>query len=235
MFYTIRKLLGRQTKEELEERLLELTQKDFFSAKEIKDIENLIKKNGFCIDFENRKTGCTLLLIAIKSKEEDLVRKLLGVGADPNYYSERLQTSPLIWSVRYQETECIRLLLEHGADPTLHDKDGQAAIHTAVWNQAASSNDQENLNILRLLSQKSVDVREKRHGRTALMLAANYGLFDVVDLLLENGANHRLEDDAGMTAYKFVEESVWMKSEYKRKECMARLRIRRYQEHRNKI
>jgi ankyrin repeat protein len=222
MLKKIGRLFKKDKKEGLKQRLSELTNKDFFVEQDINSIE-LLLKGGINLNYENSKTGHTLLTLAIKSKEEPLVKRLLAAGADPNYYSKGLQDLPLTWAVQYQELGCVELLLASGANPKLYNKNGQTALHLAIWNYALAPDDQENGQILRLLSQTDLDLREKRYGRTALMIAANYGLCDVVDLLLKNGANPNLEDKAGMTAYKFAEESVWTKSDYNRTECMRHL------------
>ncbi|MBF01234.1 MAG: hypothetical protein CMP77_14845 [Flavobacterium sp.] len=51
------------------------------------------------------------------------------------------------------------------------------------------------------------DVNEKSNGATPLMLAARYNQVEMIKLLLENGANLRLEDQKGFTAIKYAELS----------------------------
>jgi ankyrin repeat protein len=227
MLGLIRKVFRQSKKQDNFQILAELTNKDFFSNNDIVQIHNLLKDSGVDVDFENPNTGYTLLLLAIKSKHENLVKCLLEKGANPDGYSQELQTYPLLWSVRYQDLECSKLLLDYNADVTLYDKTGCAAIHVCVKNQTVSD-DQENLKILRLLSKKDVNIREKKQQKTALMLAANYGLFDVIDLLLDAGAACELKDEAGTTAYKFLKDSVWVKSEHRRRDYLEKLKIRHF-------
>ena len=52
-----------------------------------------------------------------------------------------------------------------------------------------------------------VDVNEKSNGMTPLMLAARYNQADVIKLLLEKGANLRIEDEKGFTAIKYAQLS----------------------------
>ncbi|KAI1406763.1 ankyrin repeat-containing domain protein [Hypoxylon sp. FL1857] len=62
------------------------------------------------------KGGATCLFYACRNNNIELVRKLLGVGSDPNGFTEYGQ-SPLILAIQYGNVAMFELLLDHGADP----------------------------------------------------------------------------------------------------------------------
>ena len=56
------------------------------------------------------------------------------------------------------------------------------------------------MDVARVLIEAGADVNKQgEHGRTALHMAAAWGHADTVQLLLENGANPTIVDEAGMT------------------------------------
>jgi ankyrin repeat protein len=55
--------------------------------------------------------------------------------------------------------------------------------------------------------QYGVDVNQKSNGLTPLMLAARYNNVEIVNLLIENGANIKEADEKGFTAVKYAELS----------------------------
>ncbi len=50
-------------------------------------------------------------------------------------------------------------------------------------------------------------VNEMSNGLTPLMLAARYNHVEIIEILIENGANIELEDKRGFTALKYAELS----------------------------
>ena len=55
-----------------------------------------------------------------------------------------------------------------------------------------------------LLDQGRFDVNETYYGRTALMYAARNSTPEMVQLLLDYGADKSIKDDDGMTAYDYA-------------------------------
>ncbi|KAL5288167.1 KANK1 family protein [Megaselia abdita] len=54
--------------------------------------------------------------------------------------------------------------------------------------------------VQRLFKMADVNVRAKKHAQTALMLAVSHGNLDMVDMLLEAGADINIQDEDGSTA-----------------------------------
>jgi len=51
------------------------------------------------------------------------------------------------------------------------------------------------------------DVNEKSNGMTPLMIAARYNQVEIINLLLENGANAKTINESGLTALKYAKLS----------------------------
>lgn len=54
--------------------------------------------------------------------------------------------------------------------------------------------------VQRLFQLADVNVRAKKHGQTALMLATSHGNYEMVRMLLEAGADINIQDEDGSTA-----------------------------------
>lgn len=140
----------------------------------------------------------TPLMMAIEASDEELVWLLLKHGADPNALDRRQDTcvSLLVRALDFDfsepSTAIAQMLLQHGANPNFRvseDEFEAMPLHTAVQ-YAWDDNDPR----LRLLLdheypiKTDLDVTNGR-GQTALHLAARSGKNDIVNLLLQRGAD----------------------------------------------
>lgn len=82
------------------------------------------------------KYGTTPLYAAAVQGETEIVRMLLGAGADPNRESEgETEGTPLCAAASWGRTEIVRLLLQHGADPNaIEHKGPMTALKWAMQN-----------------------------------------------------------------------------------------------------
>jgi len=87
------------------------------------------------------------------------------------------------------------MIVEQGLDPLAVDNRGRNPLHLA-----AMSGHTETVVMLINNHQLDIDCQDEK-GWTPLMLAARYGHCDCVMKLIELGANARLRDLAGHTAY----------------------------------
>src|SRR5262249_31775658 len=93
--------------------------------------------------------GDTLLHLAAAGYRVEIVRLLLGSGANPNAAENHRKSSPLhyasdgfitgpVWNSKRQ-IKTIRCLLEKGADIHLQDMNGATALHRAVRTRCAAA------------------------------------------------------------------------------------------------
>lgn len=157
--------------------------------------------------------GETPILVASHSGNVDVVRQLLARGAQVNARAARGQTA-LMWAVAQQHPDVVRVLLANGADPSARSEswsqvmavsphghpDYNRAIphgHNTALMFAARVGD---LASARLLVDAGANVNDAdAWGVSALVLAAHSGFADLVEFLLEKGADPN-SAAAGFTA-----------------------------------
>lgn len=145
----------------------------------------------------------------------EAVRRLIAMGADPNYMSQDLGT-PLHWCCwqgdgnggRENEVvvETIEALVGAGADVNRVGKRGYTPLHEAVagdWGSPTA------VRVL-IANGATIDARNANQ-KTPLMQAAKRGDTASVRLLLEAGASREAKDRRGKTALRYAKEhlKVW--------------------------
>ena len=65
---------------------------------------------------------------------------------------------------------------------------------------AQINNDAHRAVVRRLFSLGDVNIRASQHGQTALMLAVSHGRLEIVQLLVESGADLNIRDEDGSSA-----------------------------------
>lgn len=132
---------------------------------------------------------------AVQVGDEHVVDLLMKFGADPNAAREADPTwrSPLYMAVTCGDEPIVRKMISHGAD--LNRKEayhGETILHAAVRGPSGTSV----LNLI-LAQKPDVDVIDVE-GNTPLMEASNFaGSLQIVNALLEPGANPNIPDNAG--------------------------------------
>ena len=108
---------------------------------------------------------------------------------------------PIHSAARMRDVEAVRQELAAGVDVDVVNgraENGDGG-NTALW-FAAQGPWPNGVDVARVLIEAGADVNKQcEHGRTALHMAAAWGHADVVQLLLENGANPTIVDEEGMT------------------------------------
>src|SRR5437762_4006145 len=181
---------------------------------------------------EKRPDGATALLVAVINGHEDLVEYLLDHGADPNV--EGGSTELTVQGVRAKPMALkYRKLTNNERDSegvtrgNIFGKPLHAAVHVANWHLS----DQfiavkfDRLRVIRSLLAHGADVngrismeeprwsgaRYRRHlaGATALLLAAKSADVEVMQLLLEHGADPTINTEENITPLMAAAGIAW--------------------------
>ena len=138
----------------------------------------------------------TLLHRAIIAKKHDMARYLISSGCDVNDVDENGET-PLHLS--RGDTQCAKLLLENHANPNSQNWAGETVYHHVMTSRDSQNNEAY---LLQLLHEYDVDPNIRNNqGQTALHLCLKY-LYrtnEIVEFILEYGADTRVKDSLGRT------------------------------------
>lgn len=110
------------------------------------------------------------------------------------------KTTALILAVSENNIEVVKLLLNNGADVSIRNEDKKNALHTALKHK-----NEEIFNILfdYINPYKKVNIINMQDwsGDTILHMAHSNGYDEIVNKLIENGANTRIRNNDGIYAY----------------------------------
>ncbi|XP_062179888.1 uncharacterized protein LOC133884474 [Phragmites australis] len=112
----------------------------------------------------------------------------LGLPVDPK---DDDGETPLIHATRQGHLHTAQYLLDHGANPSVATSLGATALHHAAGIG--------NIELMKLLLSKGVDVESESDAGTPLVWAAGHGQQDAVKLLLQHNAKPNTETDDGIT------------------------------------
>ena len=153
----------------------------------------------------------------------DLIRKLIASGVDVNVRMtrngmrdgqrnrfNRLGATAFMLAAKVTDVEAMRVLLEAGADPLMPAADGttplMVAAGLAIWNPgedggSLSGQEDEVLEAVRICVEAGNDVNAANYrGETALHGAGFRGANNVVDYLVEQGADLSILTNDGWSA-----------------------------------
>lgn len=173
--------------------------------------------------------GWTGLHSAAQHGHLNVVRLLLERGADPNAREAGDHTYPLHWAAAHRHTEIVRALLDAGGDAhgtgddheldaigwaTFFHKPGEEPgdspqvakllVERGARHHIFSAMSVGDLNLIRLLVRQDPKVLERRmsrfeQGLTPVHFAINRNRYDILDLLIELGADLEAKDLNGHT------------------------------------
>ena len=171
------------------------------------DLVLSLLKNGADVNERNRTVDAkykgifvseaeTPLFTAIRTRNARLVGILLDNGAAVNIAAP-LSGTPLLIAVEIAHLEITGMILDRGADVNalvpcsgLRASDGKCApLHVIAAD--TSENVAVRKRIVKMLIGKGADVnvRESMYGQTPLHLAVKYGQFEMMESLVEGGAD----------------------------------------------
>ena len=173
----------------------------FIESGDFQTIKKLIESKSLDVNYNldiDEYSKSTPLIQAIKYKQTDIINYLLENNADVNLKEELTGFTPLMASLH--DITITELLIEKGADIEAKDDDGiNALVYASTYN---------NEEMVKFLLEKGADANtvceiENEHidiSPTPLMNAAYRGNTNIINMLLENGADINYTTDFGMTA-----------------------------------
>lgn len=139
-----------------------------------------------------KKDGATALHYAALENQREMVDLLMAAGADINIPDEKYGAAPIGWANEKGHSGMVLYLFEKGASVDLH--------------RAAAFGLTERL--MALLATESESVNTISGFGTPLHEAALWAHPEIVQLLLNNGADPHLQNSEGKTALEIVREQL---------------------------
>lgn len=139
------------------------------------------------------KNQDTLLQLAIEYGMEDVSRRLLSFGVDPNEIHATHTPTPLFRAARSGNKRLVRLLLEHGALVDVPSYANETALMSACESGHLEV-------VLELINAGAGINRTCKSGCTPLIHAGMGGHLSIAKILLGNGANPGDRDCNGYNA-----------------------------------
>ncbi len=149
------------------------------------------------------------LLEAIEHDSLPKIKKLLEqnsynlnqeVVVGKEYDLEEYDEIPLLFYLvqKNASKEAMELLLEHGMDINHTNREGLGIVDFAIKYRRKE--------LLLLAKERGVDisVSKRKSGLTPLMLAASFNDIELMQLLIDNGANPQERDKFGMNALDYA-------------------------------
>lgn len=145
----------------------------------------------------------TPLHVAVKNKDERIIKLLLDHGADVNAAANN-QKTPLHYAVEYKYRETAKILIRRGARINSKIENDLTALHVAVKNK--------DYKMVRLLLKSGIDVNARdANGVTPLYLALVCECYEITKMLL--GAGAVINGPLYFSAETMLSEAVYYKDE----------------------
>ena len=132
---------------------------------------------------------------------QGVFQAIIDHGVDVNATNKQNQTALLV-ACTQQNTDLINTLLNAGADPSIADTNGDTCLHQAVTQSSSKA-------ILQAIIDHGAEVNATNHeNQTALLPACKEGNTDLINTLLNAGADPSIADTSGDTClHKAVTQS----------------------------
>jgi ankyrin repeat protein len=173
---------------------------NFAAANGLYDIVKLLLKKDVALNTQH-KSGLTPLMDAVCRGFHEIVILLLNRGADANTQNnENNDYTPLMYAISNNRNEIAAILIKSGkCAVNRRDKNGKTALMMA----ASKGNIEATQELLKILKKDGGDLNlQDEKGYTALMYAILNNRKDIVELLIDNGADLKQTDKNGRSPMK---------------------------------
>jgi ankyrin repeat protein len=154
------------------------------------------------LNFHEPETDASPLLVACEKGRINivkfLVKKLTTQEINERRGRDGVSVTPVWLAAQKKRTASVRTLVAAGADVSIPDQEGYLPLHLAA--------DGTDLNLLCCLLQADPSVvnAQNIHGVTPLQKACYHNNIDAAALLLTYGANPKLQENNGYTAFDYA-------------------------------
>uniref|UniRef100_A0A6C0LTA6 Uncharacterized protein n=1 Tax=viral metagenome TaxID=1070528 RepID=A0A6C0LTA6_9ZZZZ len=137
--------------------------------------------------------GYTFLYYPIKLHYPEIIKTLIEIdqqtiGISLINLKDAKGQMPLFYCIKYRNHFALEKLLEYGADVNYQNNEGLNALHLAVL--------KKDIIMVNMIIKHTQNIDAKTLlGDTALHDACNFRTYDIVKILLENGANQNISDN----------------------------------------
>lgn len=138
-------------------------------------------------------SGETPLMVAAREGNLATLSALLSAGADPNAQEKNAGQNALMWAISERHSEITKELVDHKADVNIASRYGATPLMFAAQGDVESAR-----TLLAAGANPNAIVPES--GQTALIIASTMGQVDVVNALLDKGADPNIKDGNTFTA-----------------------------------
>ncbi len=190
------------------------------------------------VEFDNRRNandwgGLTALVFAAREGDVESARLLIDAGADVNQTTE-YGWSPLLAATQNRNYRLGMLLLDNGADPNVQNDGGWSPLYIATDNRNIEGGDyptrrpdMDHLEFITTLLDRGADVNVRMNsstetrtifthqwlyeeGATPFLRAAQSSDLELLDLLLERGADPSINTYTGVTPLMVAAGIGWV-------------------------
>ncbi|XP_067668335.1 ankyrin repeat domain-containing protein 50-like [Haliotis asinina] len=162
-----------------------------------KKIVELLVNHGADLSLREQ-SGSNILHNACYRGQFDVVKYILSLNRVRINSRGYMKRTPVMVAAEHGYKTVVELLVNHGADLSLREQSGSNILHSACYRGRFDV-------VKYVLSLNTVDINSRGwKKRTPVMVAAVQGYKEVVELLVEHGANLSLRDDDSKTIVDLV-------------------------------